>query len=285
MAGISEPEVFGARTIQELVALMEKKDGLRIIGGGTATDELPKRCVPSRRVKELKSFEKWDRHFTFGPAMTLAEIEDIGRKNLPALLNDAVKTIGNRALRNAATLGGNIFSMMDDGHARTLFAPLLALDARFEFIRGSDIRNETRTVPILKLKEFAAEEMKWKWILSKIKIPNEDWELAIFRKLGPQREFGESSASFAFLADIQDRTLSTVRIAFAGKIILRSAEFENSLTGLPLPLDGNAVRSAVERGGKMFDEESRASGIENDEIARTQFTNLLRYSLEQLAQP
>jgi len=273
-----EPKCFTAKTLSNLLKIVEQNDDLQFLGGCTTIDYLPQKYISLRNISELKKFEKWDRYFSFGPELTLAEIENKEEKNLPPLIFEAVKKIANRSVRNLATLAGNIFAETN-GVKHTLYAPLLALDAKLEFVRAkSDIRTETHNVLLSKINEFDRK----KWVLSKIRILNEEWAVSIFRKIGSSHLITEDSASYAFLADIQNSSLDSIRIAFAGKIVFRNYDLENQLAGVSLPLKEEIVCTTLVKADKIFNECCEMQKKTVSPFLKTQFINLLRFSLEQL---
>lgn len=264
-------------TTAEILRRMEA-DGAVPVGGGTTfvggAAALPERFVSVRLSAELRKAEKWDRSLSLGPSLTLSELEDKGERNLPPLLHRAIRATAGRFVRNVATLGGNIFAERH-GSCGTLVAPLAALDARLEFSRAGDIRAETRTVPLSRLGEFDRRG----WLLTRVRVPNEEWDVQVFRRLGPAGRLCADSASFAFLADAQDGSLAAVRVAFAGAVRFRSAELESRLVGSPAPLPSPLMDEVVSYAGRLFDE--TASGRAT-EIARAQFLRLLKNSLERI---
>ena len=204
----------------------------------------------------------------FGSAVTLSEIEDLGEANLPATMYEAITTIATPNVRNIATIGGNI--CLKDFYG-TIFASLLALDARLEFQNSEEavFKNLTRFDKIPK-----------ETLLTRIRLPIEEWEMVIFRRVGPQNMLNELSASFVFLANSLKNQVSDLRIAFAGSFKFRDIELENKLIGAHLPLSEATISSFLSDAQSSFDKTTNGEKI--NPILRQQFCNLLKYSLEQL---
>ncbi|MBQ7159223.1 MAG: FAD binding domain-containing protein [Treponema sp.] len=266
----SNKTVYYANNLEEVFYQLKTVAGLQIVGGCTGNDPLANNFLSVRNLPELSKLEKHERYFDFGPAITLSELEEVGRNNLPVVLYDAIKTIANPQVRNIATLGGNICTKSSK---RTLYAPLLALDTRLEFQRGT----ETMYIPFTKFTDIPPE-----WLLTKIRVPVEEWEVTVFRRVGPAHIINERSASFVFLTNTQNSQISSLRIAFAGEVWFRSLELENKLLGAHLPIPEKSIISLVEEAASQFDEAAQKTGKEIPPILRDQFLNLIKFSLEQL---
>lgn len=272
---INEPKCFRAKNLSDLMKISERISDLQFIGNGTTFETLPPKYISLSNIPELKKFEKWDRYFLLGSELTLSEIENLGNK-LPILIHEAVKTIANRSVRNIATLAGNIFAETE-GVKHTLYAPLLALDAKLEFIKyrdRSDFRTQTKSIPITKLSDFNNK----KWIFSKIRIQNKEWSIKFFKRIGPSHFISKDSGVYAFLADVQNEKIEDIRIAFAGKTVFRNLDLENQLIGHKLPLQENLVQEKVKVAKQIFENLCTPE----EEFQKELFLNLLRYSLEQL---
>jgi CO/xanthine dehydrogenase FAD-binding subunit len=261
--------VLIAKTLSDVFYHVNSVSGLQIVGGCTYVDSIEEKSLTVRAIPELSSFEKRERYIDFGPSVTLSQMISIGRNKMPAVLYDALTTIATPAVRNLATLGGNICGSKDQ--KLSLYAPLLALEARLE-LRS---QNETRYVPFSKF-----EGVPRGFVLTKIRVPVDEWEIAIFRRVGPSNQISPLSAGFIFLADTQKDILTNIRIAFAGGIVFRSQELENKLIGTRLPLSVRIIETLVDEANTLYDE----AVVEkvHKPILKAQFLNLLRYSLEQL---
>ena len=261
--------VFIAKTLSDVFYHVNSVSGLQIVGGCTQVSSIDEKSLTIRTIPELSAFEKRERYIDFGPAVTLSQMLSIGRNKMPAILYDALETIGTPAVRNLATLGGNICG--STAQKLTLYTPLLALDARLE-LRS---QNETRYIPFSKFSGVPKS-----FVLTKIRVPIDEWEVAIYRRVGPSNQISPLSAGFAFLADTQKDILMNIRIAFAGPIVFRSQELENKVIGTRLPLSERTIDMLVNEADAIYDET-----VANDKpkpIFKAQFLNLLRYALEQL---
>lgn len=266
---MSDTAVYYASSLDEVFYQLKNIQSLQVVAGCTALDELPQKCLPVRNVHALKIIDKKERYIDFGSAVTLSQIQELGSSNLPLVLYEAVKSVANSHVKNLATIGGNICAK---GHKRTLYAPLLALDARLE------LQKDALTIVSVPFSKFT--EVREGWILHSIRIPLEEWDVAVFRRLGPAHSITDNSASFVFLADSHQGILANLRIAFAGSICFRNLELENILIGSHLPLEPNQIKNMVEEASEKYDEMTQ--NVKKDAILKDQFLNLLKFSLEQL---
>mgnify|MGYP002624875413 CR=1 FL=1 len=259
---------FIAKNLSDIFSNIRNNSSLQILGGCTRVSSYAERCMSIRGIEELQKIDKRERYIFLGPGVTLSEIMDIGRNHLPEVLYDALATIGTPQVRNLATLGGNICA---PGQRLTLWAPLLALDARLEF----KSQNATKYVDFNKFNGVPE-----KFILTKIRIPIKEWNVSLFKRVGPSAKISPQSASFVFLVDIQKDQIVDIRIAFAGIPVFRSHELENDMLSAHLPLSSKRITELVEKAANIFTKLN--AGVSVELLLRTQFLNLLRYSLESL---
>lgn len=266
----SSKTFFYAKNLNDVFYQMKNISELNIVGGCTSFvgKELPEKSLSVRDISELKIIDKHERYIDLGAALSLSEIEDLGEANLPKIFYEAITTIANRTIRNIATVGGNICVK---NFYNTLYAPLLALDARVEFLDGDG----SVLQPIMRLEELPKDEL-----LSKLRLPLEEWEVSLFRRLGPSESVNELSAGFAFLANSQKNQISDMRIAFAGSFKFRDVDLENKLIGAHLPLSETAISNFMLEAEDAFNNATKDETV--PEILKRQFWNLVKYSLEQL---
>ncbi len=277
--------VFHAKNISEVLYYMKNIPSLAVIAGcsGIAARQcgrqisLPEFAVSIRNVPELLQIAKTERYIDFGAAVPLSQILELGAKRIPSVLYQAIRTIGTPTVRNMGTLGGNTAGV---GMKMTAYAPLLALDSKLE-IRTAD---ETVMLPLSKTAGIEPNSF-----ISKIRVPTDEWDIAVFRRIGCTSHIDENSASFVFLAKTQKNILTDLRIAFAGPFTFRNRQYENILTGTGLPVSPRAIQNMMEQAEKYLS--PILSGSETPEqqpqqpyspVVIDQFMNLLRSSLQMM---
>lgn len=242
-------DVYFGTSLDEVLYQLRNRSNLRICGGCTYLKELPPVSMIIRNIKEFNLIEKRERYIEIGSGVTLAAIMELGEKHIPHVFYQALSSIATPLVRNIATLGGNICIEPLCG---TLFAPLLAMDAKLEF----RINSEILSLPMTQFSAFAAgSQVPAGSVLTKVRVPLDDWELSLFRRIGPSWTLNENCASYAFLASIQKETLMNLRIAFCGAVRLRSRELENKLIGTKLPLSTREIQDMLEAAAEYFDQQ------------------------------
>lgn len=262
--------VLISKKLADVLFHFKNTNEVQVLAGCTGTDikELKDKSVSIRAIPELLTIDRHERYIEYGAAVTLSKIISSGAGRLPDFFIDALMSIGNEPVRNIATIGGNICAK---GFRHTLWAPLLALNARLEIKDYSDTK-------IIQFSKF--EGIPEKNILTKIRIPLEEWDVQIFRRIGPKNTLSALSASFAFLVETQRGMIANIRIVFAGETVFYSPEFENKIIGMRLPLSEKTIDSLLDEAKNVY----KAEKIFEDKnpIIKAQFLNLLRNSFEQL---
>lgn len=282
---VVEKKVFKARNIGELFYQKKTVRDLVVIGAGTTMNELPQKFISTKLTRDLRKLQQHERYMDIGPAVTLGTLESFS-SHCPKILLEALKTIANPFVRNIATIGGNIMTneitntipktdtdvIKTFPMKMTLYAPLIALDTQLELQSVMS----TISIPMQKFQGVPDG-----YVLCNIRIPRVDWEISIYRRLGPKGVINIQSASYAFLMTSAKSTIASVRIAFSGIVSFRAIALEGKLLGLRLPISRATFNTYIEEALGIFDEE--AAGIQYPAILRKQFENLVAYSLEQLA--
>lgn len=248
--------VYRANSITEIQTLLRNISGISVAAGCTEIARrqtgrslsLPTHVLSIAGIPDLCSITKTERYIDFGACTTLSQILDLGRKNIPAVLYDAVSGIGNPAVRSLATLGGNISAK---GHRLSTFAPLLALDSRLEIKTSLD----SYWIPMTRyFSNIGKEQPKFPECVSRIRVPVEQWDVAQYRRIGRPGLVSDSTASFVFLVKTLKNTLTDIRIAWAGKFFFRKREFENLIIGRTLPLSKKDMINLMDKSELFFDQ-------------------------------
>ena len=263
-----DKKIYFAKNITELLYHVSNVEDLTIVGGCTRIDDIPVNSISTRNIKELSQISRHERYIDVGPATTLSDILAIGQNHLPPILYEALSCVANPIIRNMATIGGNICS---GGQKHTLYAPLLALDAKLEFRNKNDTINDS-------IRNF--KDIPEGYVLTNIRIPLADSDISIFRRIGPEHSITEQSASFAFMASTEKNSLINIRLAFSGPFIFQSKDLENALIGRRLPLTQKDINEIEEMVIQEFQKAATDQMI--SDVVRQQFFNLSRYSFEQL---
>ncbi|MCR5217338.1 FAD binding domain-containing protein [Treponema sp.] len=259
--------VLMASNLADVFFHIKSVSNLQILGGCTYIKQLKEKSLCVKFIDELSMIEKRERYIDFGPSLTLSQIIQIKRANLPAVLYDSLTTIASESVRNLATFGGSICAC---DPKIMIWSPLLALDARLEFRN----QNETKYIPFTKYTGVPKG-----MLLTKIRIPIEDWDVQIFRRTGPSSFLNDFSAGFTFLASTQKDLITNTHITFAGNTVFRSTELENKIIGAHIPLTSRFIVDVVKTAQSLIEKNEECSKMKP--ILKQQFLNLIQYSLEQ----
>ncbi len=235
--------IYAPKSLNELLHLREQHPDTILWSGGTALLRMQKDPVPFFErdiihlsgVNELKKVRRTERYLEIGAGVPVKKIINVGQHILPFALAQALMSIGSPAVRNLATIGGNLG--FRDGRLNS-FSVLMLMDSIVE-LRMS---GKSRWVQLGRLNSISATE-----VLTRIRIPFRNWDLQYFRAIGDPLLHPMDSLSFTVLAETNKGIISNLRFAVGniGKSTLRSIDFETYLSGKKLRLSGRELETAV----------------------------------------
>jgi CO/xanthine dehydrogenase FAD-binding subunit len=231
-------QVFFPSSLAELFSAWNRfPDAIPFAGGtellrnqGKSILTLPKNILSLERLDELHRITRTERYLEIGAMVKISEIIRLG-KIVPEALAQSLLGIASPQLRNLITIGGNIchsYRRLD------VAAALIALDARYELRTASSLRwvSATRFSSLPGPLALNPQEL-----LTRIRIPLEQWNYALYKKFTNQHPVDESGGGAVFMARIQKNLLTDLRVVFAGQFVLRDKNSETVLSGKHLPLD------------------------------------------------
>lgn len=247
---ISRSNIYAPTNLTELLSLHGKLPSSLIYNGGTHILReqprkyltLPANVINIHRVQELGKISRTERYLDIGAAVPIARILTVGSNVIPPVLGTALSTIGTPAIRNRATLGGNL--CIPDRRMST-FSVYLLLDMQVELRKSGS----TRWMP---LNRFAAADRKIDLqrgeVLTKVRIPFAAWDFQVFKRIDREPQKPESFLSFCGLARVQRDVITDIRMAYvtSGTSVIRSREIETELVGRRVPLAGRELASIHE---------------------------------------
>lgn len=193
------------------------------------------------RLPELRGVSLQNATLTMGAAVTLSEL--LADERVPGVLREAIAQMASPAIRNVATLGGNVCNASPAGD--TLPA-LYCLNARLVL---AGWRGERR-VPIERFilgpgkTDLAGDELLRAVELPAVEPPSARFDVAYYRKVGTRKANALAKISFLGLASLRGGTVRDVRIVFGAvaPMVVRSVELEGELLGRTA-VDWPAIRS------------------------------------------
>ncbi len=238
---------FQPASVPEALALLgEHGPDLLVIAGGTVAMPLINegislpRLVMGLRRTGLDGIERTDDTLRIGAMTTLTALADQAHS---PLLADAARRTASWAVRNMATVGGNLFTPPPGGDVATA---LLALDAAVE-LTGPD---GTRAIPIGAFwTGFLGTALAPDELLTAITVPLATGADA-FRKFGRRAANTPAVVTVAVHLGTQGGSVADARIALGavGPHPVRARAAEAALSGSPLTAEtiANAAAAATD---------------------------------------
>ncbi len=187
--------------------------------------ELPGPVVLLGHLDELARITEEGGILHIGAAVPLSVIESDRR--LPYLLRSSASQMASPALRNVATLGGNIGNASPAGDG---ICALAALDARLRIAGSQGSRS-------ISLEEFITGPgttlLREDELITEITLRPSDCTRVFYRKVGTRKANALSKLSVCADAAVQDGVITDIRIALGAVApkVLRMKDIEESLRG------------------------------------------------------
>jgi CO/xanthine dehydrogenase FAD-binding subunit len=237
--------------LEELFSLLERHPEAMAMAGGTdLLVRLRRETAPDDRplllllnVAELQGIGDTGNAISIGAATTLSRlIADPLAGHHGQLLIQAARTIGGPAVRNMATIGGNISTASPAGDS---LPPLYLLGAEVELASAQGKRR-------LPIGEFVAgpgrTRLHNREIITRILLPHGgNFPCRAFEKVGLRRSLAVAVTSFAGMVRLSsDGIVEEARFAWGsvGATVVRLPAMEAELAGSRL--DRDTVRKAAE---------------------------------------
>jgi len=239
----------------------------RYLGGGTLVmrgvnygDQSFQRIV---RVKDrsLREIRSEGGRIVIGAGATMANVMAASET---AFLANVARLVGGPAVRNMATVGGNLFAEHPYGDFTTA---LLALDATVRLSDGSEQPIES----------FLSSRSSMRGLVASVSVPRPMGDEFRFRKVSRVKPKGVSVMSIAVWLPRQGGRISQARIAFGamGATPLRAKSAEQALDGVNLDAQGIERALSVATTGLNPTDDSLASAWYRNEVAPVHLRRVL----------
>lgn len=241
---MSVEQVFKAKTIEEVVSLLDQHKGnSKLIAGGTdlvidiKNHKLSKEVlIDISSIEEISYIKEDGEYIEIGAATTfttIANSKELGERLFG--LKEAAHSVGSPQIRNKGTVGGNI---CNGSPAADTVPPLLALDAKATI----KSKNASREVPVecLFLDKGKVDLRDDEVLVSlRFKKPKENHVLS-FSKLGLRKALAISRICTSVFIEFEDKDIcKDIRIANGslGKHGVRERAVEEFFKGKKLTED------------------------------------------------
>ena len=209
----------------------------------------------------LKQITSSGDQLVLGSAVTMAEVLV---NSQAAFLSDVARSVGGPAVRNMATVGGNLFA---DHPYGDFTVALLALDAVVKMSDGSEIQ----------LESFLASRSMNRGLVVSVSFNRPSGGDFYWKKVSRVKPKGVSVLSIAAWLPQSAGRISNARIAFGamGETPLRAKQAEASLNGNLLDASTVATACAALSGDFQPPDDALASGWYRNEVAPVHLRRLL----------
>ena len=229
-------DAFAPKSKEEALEFLNNRQCIIIAG---STDLMVKRkkwsgCLPYfnsdvifiSHLQELKNIRVDEKCLSIGAACTLTELQE--NILMPLYFKEVILSMASPAIRNIATIGGNICNASPAGD---IFPLLYDLDCTLIIESLGNMRE-------IELKDFilgpGKKDLKKGELLVEIKIPLNIFSSFYYKKVGTRKSTALSKASFIGFYTLEDEKIKDVRMAFGvvGPTVVRSKHLEDRLKGL-----------------------------------------------------
>ena len=270
---LRDADFYTARSVDEALRLASEHAGGRFIAGGTTLvrmerwgGNVPPVLVYIGRIAELKEVREQDGRILFGSLATHNRFRTaVGLGDRAAALLDAAQEIAGPAVRNLATIGGNVYVNWD------LVPPLLALEARVH-VRG---QGGEAVIPLAAFYDAQGQpKIQPTDLIVGIDVAT-DLPRSAYQKVARRRAVSRAIAAAGVALDLDGDTIREVRIGIGGAG-LRSRR----LTAAEDLLRGQALTDdLVARAGEAA-YESAADAVEDYEASPWYTREIARVTTE-----
>jgi len=177
-------------------------------------------------LKELNYIKRIDDHLHIGATTPLTDV--LNNEDTPKMLKEAIEIMASPALRNCATIAGNIGNASPAGDT----LPVLYV---YEALVVLETNNKTRILPI---EEIILGPRKTvimdNELITEIIIPLTTFSEILFEKVGGRKADAISKVSFAGGIILKDNKIRSIRIAYGavGPTVVRNKTIEQKYTNL-----------------------------------------------------
>lgn len=231
-------KAFNPSTLEECLIALSKAEAV-ILNGGTdlmvkkknwsgLTPNFNKPVIFINNLVELKNIKQEKNSLIIGSGCTFNQLAE--SEIIPKYFKEVINQIASPAIRNLATIGGNICNASPAGD---ILPALYALDAKLVL---KSINKER----VISIKDFILGPGKTsitpKEVLKEILLENFNQKSYHYHKLGTRKATALSKASFIGFYSIEDNIVKDIRIAFGsvGPIVIRDRDLELTFVGSSL---------------------------------------------------
>lgn len=241
-------EIHYPATIAELLKLLSETPDLMLLAGGTAIAgaqtsrvfDLPGRVASIARMPELRKTIRSEQYLEVGSCTTLTGLLGLAPGLLPAPLPEVIAGIASHAIRNFATIGGNLCvkqRFMD------LWPYLACIDAQIELhsATGSRWASASHLAD-----DHGKPALPQGALLSRIRIPFHTYDFIYKITIGRKGYPSARTAQYVLMANRANGKIDSLRLIYAGERAFRSRDLEQLFAGRKLSSNTREISSFKE---------------------------------------
>ncbi|HWR10855.1 MAG TPA: FAD binding domain-containing protein [Rectinemataceae bacterium] len=241
-------EAYHPSSTAEILGLIRANPEIQILAGGTEIVgsqtsrvlEFPSQVASIAKAQELRKTFRTEQFIELGSCTTLTGLLSLAPGTLPEPLFDVIGSIANHAVRNLATIGGNLCCR---SRFMDLWPYLACMDAQVELKTVGG----TRWASVSHLCDEEGNPYFPKaTLLTRVRIPLYSYNFIFFRKLGPVLFPGPDTASFVCMANIDRGKIEDFRMVFAGAKAFRLKDREMSIAGKKTTSAAKEVQAIID---------------------------------------
>jgi len=260
-------------TLSQVLELRKNADLIPYTGGTDIMVSPPANVeyLYLHKVAEMKQIVEDSEYIRFGASCTYTEI--IEHQLTPKLLKEACEQVAAPAIRNVASIGGNIANGSPKADSALIF---MVTDSKLRLVSADGER-------IIPIKDFYLGRNKTALnpdeLIVEVLLPKQNYDNYYYKKVGPRKALAIARLSFAGIVDIGDGKIKNIATAFGAvsDIIVRLPEIDKMLIGKTV----EEAKGLKEAYIKAYDDAIKPiRGRVSIEYRKTVCMNLLRDFLE-----
>jgi len=235
----------------------------------------PKEVLFLSHLRELQSIKRQGAALVIGAGVTFSQLATF--PDTPAALRQAVLSIAAPAIRNIATLTGNVCNASPAGDA---ICALYTLDARVE-IRSLEA---VREIPVMQFITGPGRTLlKDDELVTALRIPLRQTNIHAFKKVGTRKANALAKLSFAAVGEVKDRVIDALALSFGavGPTVIRSTELEKRMAGKSFAALNEMIPSLIDSYSAMIApiDDQRSTAEYRKQVALNLLENFLKNTL------
>jgi len=236
----------------------------------------PKDILFLSHLEELQSLERQGEILRVGAGVPFRRIAAF--PETPEILRKAVLSIAAPAIRNIATLAGNVCNASPAGDS---ICVLYALDASVE-VRSLE---GPREIPVMQFITGPGRTMlNGDELVTAIRIPLRPANIQVFRKVGTRKANALAKLSFAAVGEVKGGIVDALALSFGavGPTVVRSTELEKRMAGRSLSDLKEMIPSLLSDYSAMIVpiDDQRSTAAYRKQVALNLLENFLRELVE-----